>query len=494
MGRRSGVIGLGLALAVTGALLASEPASAATRSTFVAVADAHVSSAAPRRNFGAAKELRVDRSPRVRSYLAFKVQGLSGKVGSAKLYLYARSGSRSGYVVRATSGAHWSERRVTYANAPSLSSKIGSSGSFRRGTWTAVDVTPLVEGDGLISLALTTSTRSEIRLASSEAARKPRLKVKWDAALPPPAPSGSIYWGSFIDGDETYGAGYGDAPWDQNTWNLFEQHAGKKVSILHYGQPPPWVDTFYAGVADIVTGRGAIPMISMSTRNVPLTDVASGRYDASIASWAQKVKAWGKPFFLRFNWEMNGTWFSWGAQAKANPASFVAAWRHFHDVVVAQGATNVTWVWCPNLEYDGSTPLEQVYPGDAYVDWTGLDGYNKGESSHSFASIYQASYNRLLQIAPSKPIMVGEVSSIEYGLNVKASWTTDALSVLATSFPKIRAFVWFNWRFYQNGWLPFQIESSASAQQAFHDAIGSSYFRAGGSLGPLPTLAKVPLP
>ena len=85
----------------------------------------------------------------------------------------------------------------------------------------------------------------------------------------------------------------------------------------------------------------------MSSDTVPLTSIANGSYDSSLIAWAQAAKSYGKPFLFRWNWEMNGTWFNWGAQARANPAVYVAAWKRFHAIVQAQGATNVTWVWCP---------------------------------------------------------------------------------------------------------------------------------------------------
>jgi hypothetical protein len=307
----------------------------------------------------------------------------------------------------------------------------------------------------------------------------------------------SIYWGAWIEGQDTYtylyGGSWTNAPWDSATWNRFEANARKKVSIDHYGQPPPWEQAFNPGVGDIITGRGAIPLMDMSTKSVSLTSVASGAYDSSLTAWARAVKAWGKPFFLRWNWEMNGTWFPWGAQAAQNPSAFVAAWRHFHDVVDREGASNVTWVWCPNLEFSSSTPYEQLYPGDAYVDWTCLDGYNKGSSSESFASLYRASYNHLLTLAPSKPIMIGEIASEEYGPGAKAAWITDALAVqLPTSFPQVKAFVWFNWRIQEGGraWN-WEIESSAATQQAFATAIAAPYYAPGGSFGNLPALTKI---
>ena len=75
----------------------------------------------------------------------------------------------------------------------------------------------------------------------------------------------------------------------------------------------------------------------------------------------------------------------------------------------------MTWVWCPNIESAATTPFEQLYPGDAYVDWTCLDGYNNARRAASFARLFGASYDHLLRIAPTKPIMIGEIGSMEYG-------------------------------------------------------------------------------
>jgi beta-mannanase len=307
-----------------------------------------------------------------------------------------------------------------------------------------------------------------------------------------------------MDGNDTYDYYYGpsgywrDAPWGAtgNTWDKFESNAGKKLSILHYGQPNPWKQTtFQGGTANVVTDRGAIPLIDMSSNATSLTEIANGAYDGSIKAWANNVKAWGKPFFLRWDWEMNGSWFEWGAQAQENPAAFIAMWRHFHDVVVGQGATNVTWVWCPNLEFSGSTPLAQLYPGDAYVDWTCIDGYNNGGTSRSFTSLYQSTYESLLKIAPAKPIMIGEVASREYGSGVKAAWIAELLDALPAKFPRIKAVDWFNWRIYDGGaYKSWPIESSASSQRAFAEGIASPYYAAN-SFGNLPPLTKVqPLP
>jgi hypothetical protein len=334
-------------------------------------------------------------------------------------------------------------------------------------------------------------------------------------SITPPATS-SIYWGAYMDGDPTYSVYYGnpapdgqawqDAPWGNtgNTWDRFEQNAGKKVSVCHYGQPPPWTQTtFYNSTADICTSRGALVAMDMSTGTIPLKDIAAGNYDASIAAWAKNVKAWGRPFFLRLDTEMNGTWEDYGPGKNGNtPQDFISMWRHFHDVAVGQGATNITWFWVPNI---GTTTagsvysLDQFYPGDSYVDWTGLDGYNKNSTYQGFYTIFKSSYDMEINIAPTKPIGIGETASHEYG-GQKAGWITDALTTqLPKNFPKIKMLLWFNWRNSDDGgatWNDWPIESSSSATAAFKSGISSSYYAPGSSsIVSLPPLTKIqPLP
>lgn len=314
-----------------------------------------------------------------------------------------------------------------------------------------------------------------------------------------------VYWGAWLGGN-AYSTGektYGDGPWDSETWNLFEKHAGKKISIEHFGQPAPWNQAFAEGPLNLTRERGAIPMMDMDPDGVTLKAIVEGKKDSDFKTWAKAVKAWGYPMFFRWTWEMNGTWFQWGEEAAANPALYKEAWWHLHDIVEEQGASNVTWVWCPNLTFSGSTSLSSLYPAKEsegkgkYVDWTCLDGYNFGknpkkpDSWKSFSTLYTSSYNELLSLAPTKPIMIGEMSSTEYG-GSKASWITDAIGTqIPENFPKIKAVVWYNkW----DGELDWPIETSSSSESAFASAIASTYY-AGNTFGSLPALTKVePLP
>ena len=318
------------------------------------------------------------------------------------------------------------------------------------------------------------------------------------ADAPSEAAATAIYWGAIEDGPDTYDFYYPDAgPWDNAPWgaatmNEFDSNAGKKISLLGWGQPPPWQQTtVYGGTFDLVRNRGAYTMLTIDPGTATLADVASGKYDASITTWANNVKSYGQPFFMRFAHEMNGSWYAWGQK----PADFVAAWKHFHDVVAAAGATNITWVFNPNLDI-GPYKIADYWPGDAYVDWMGLDGYNKGATTASFASLYGPSYAQL-QALSQKPIMICEIASLEYAAGDKAAWIKDVLETeLPSKFPQIRAFLWFNWRFYETdnnvtGYKPFPIESSPSSLAAFAAGIASPVYVAGGTFTLAAPMSKI---
>jgi len=328
-----------------------------------------------------------------------------------------------------------------------------------------------------------------------KATTKVTVTVANGAPEPEPEPSpepipqpggGPIYWGATIGSHLTGG----QAPWDMNAVAKFEEGTRKKVSMVQFFQPfancNPSCSFYnfpYTPMENIRL-HGSIPVLSWSSVSIPsvnnqpdfqLSDVISGRYDAYIRDFATKAKGWGHPFFLRFNWEMNGKWFPWHEGVNGNQTGeSAAAWRHVHDIFSAAGASNVSWVWCPNVEYTGSTPLAGLYPGDSYVDWTCLDGYNSGTNPNkpdrwkTFSEVYGATYKYVTgTLAPSKPMMIGEIASSEYG-GSKATWIKDMLARLPAEYTKVRALLWFD-KFDSS--MDWPIETSSSATNAFAEGI-----------------------
>jgi Glycosyl hydrolase family 26 len=317
------------------------------------------------------------------------------------------------------------------------------------------------------------------------------------------------YWGADISG-EVYGEGREPAPYDSKTWDTFEAHTGKKVGIVHYSDPwqeagPIW-DGYGGGASGKVRARNAIGLKSLGGPSTVLADVISGSLDTAIDTWAEGARAFGRPFFVRPWWEMNGTWYSWG-QAK----NFVEAWRHLYSRVKAI-APNATFVWCVNVIFGApSDPFTgaggNMYPGDEYVDWVGMDGYT-GQNPHkalgfrTSKEVFLATYERLQEKAPTKPVMICETGCSEYAKPggapeppKKAEWIKSLLEhTVPYEMPNVRAVLWFNWNINEGGGrLDWQIESSESAEASFAEQIASRYYLlpAARRLG---LLTPVPLP
>ncbi len=240
-----------------------------------------------------------------------------------------------------------------------------------------------------------------------------------------------------------------------------------------------------APIADLnaVNARGATSLItwepwlwSGNGANQPaysLDRITAGDFDTYITQWGTSLRNWGKPVMLRFAHEMNGNWYPWAESANGNGAGdYVAAWRHVHDVVAATGATNVQWVWSPNVPYWGSTPLTGLYPGAGYVDIVALDGYNWGTSQSwsSWASpsaLFGDGLTALRSLAPGKKIIISETASAEAG-GSKAGWNTALVSYLAAQ-PDVTGFVWFH----HNKEADWRINSSSASTNAFAAALAA---------------------
>jgi len=319
------------------------------------------------------------------------------------------------------------------------------------------------------------------------------------------APHAPLYWGATI-GDQLTGE---QAPWDMGAVDQFEGLAGKGLSLVNFFAPFANCDSscyfykFPTEPMESIREHGAIPVFSWSSQSIPssldepdfqLGDVISGRYDSYIQEFAEDAKEWGHPFFLRFNWEMNGNWFPWSEGVNGNqPGEYVAAWRHVHDIFRAVGATNATWVWCPNVDPEAKMlDLAGQYPGDEYVDWTGLDGYNWGPGRSgewaSFNGLYSSTYTAIAgAIAPSKPMLIGEIGSTEHG-GSKADWISEALSSILTGYPQIRGMLWFDT--FDDG-MDWPIETSPGATSAFAAGVQDPAFRSD-SYADLPAGAIAP--
>jgi hypothetical protein len=309
----------------------------------------------------------------------------------------------------------------------------------------------------------------------------------------------AIYWG----------ASMGGVPWNMARLTAWESTVanGKGVSVVHWwhdwGNGDGSAHAFEAKVLDAVRMHGSIPMITWNPRGGPdparwrLAAIINGTHDAYIRQYATAVKNWGYPIFIRLMHEMNGDWnYEWQELQNGNRrGEYVPAYRHVVDIFRAVGANNVSFVWCPNIvEPTSDWPsLASLYPGDGYVDWTALDGYNWGATQRwgwwSFDRLFNYSYNVILKLAPSKPVMIAEFGTVEVGGD-KAAWIADALGTqLPGRYPRVRAAIYANYD--GDGAMDWYIETSQASINAWKAQITGSYYLRNGYGS---TTGKPPVP
>jgi len=279
----------------------------------------------------------------------------------------------------------------------------------------------------------------------------------------------------------TWGVSTADLPSSFTTVNALSSSEGARPGVLMWYVAWGYNTAFPTADATAVTNWGATPEITwepwnpsggVSQPRYTLAKISRGSYDNYIKSWATAMKAWGKPIRLRFAHEMNGNWYPWAEGVNTNAkGSYVAAWKHVRSIFTSVGATNVSWVWSPNVPYSGSVALSQVFPGDAYVDEVALDGYNWGttqtwSSWQSFHDVFAAGISQLGALS-TRPVSIGEVGCTEIGGN-KAQWMTDMWTTLS-QWPQVRSLMWFDF----NKETDWRIDSSASSAAAFANGLSS---------------------
>ena len=242
--------------------------------------------------------------------------------------------------------------------------------------------------------------------------------------------------------------------WDSAALDSTERSLGLRAGVV--GIFADFVNNplFPLEMVEHIARRGAIPMFAWepwdSHRNTAvqprwqLRDLISGRHDRLIRRWARAAAAWGGRLLLRFAPEMNGDWRPWSPGVNGNTVDqYSAAWRHTRRMFLAQGATNVEWVWNPYVSAGESTAMQEVYPGSKHVDWVGLDGHNWGSTRspgwQTYEDIFAPTVDTIRALAPDKPWMIAEVGCAP-GPG-KAQWIRDTLT--AAHNDGASAVVWF---------------------------------------------------
>lgn len=258
-----------------------------------------------------------------------------------------------------------------------------------------------------------------------------------------------------------------------------EAQLGRRFDLVHYFFT--WGRPFREAITGNVDGREL--MLSMKPEGRLVWDIKDGRQDPFIDQFARDAKAWGNPVYIRFGHEMNGDWMSYSAGRAGGPTAtdFKAAWVRLVSRFRAVGATNVEFVWSPN-ESDwpavAGNRMEDYWPGDAYVDVAGFDGYNwssqlprRGDGRwRSFDEVVSGPYERISRFS-GRPIWLCEFGTTEavYGVDPtgasKAAWFRDMFA--STAFPRLTGIVYFSENDERDVQRDWRIDSSPESIAGF---------------------------
>lgn len=169
-----------------------------------------------------------------------------------------------------------------------------------------------------------------------------------------------------------------------------------------------------------------------------LASIYQGAHDADFRRIAGVLAQAKIPMYFRFAHEMNAWWYPWAASQNGNkPGDYVKAWVHVHDLFVAAGATNLRWVFSPNIEVPGrTTPLSELLPPAGYYDLVGVSCY---AHSGTATSACGPTLTKLQSMTNARMVL----SEVGADGASKASWIRS-LTTLFSAHPRLAGFIWFN--------------------------------------------------
>lgn len=290
--------------------------------------------------------------------------------------------------------------------------------------------------------------------------------------VPPPAPTTTPSTGK-IPADVKWGAYVG---WQDTAMSNFESVTGKQPQMemvfVHWGN-----DNFPFYLTPRVKDKGRTMVIfweavdySRDYFNQPeysFDSVLAGRMDGYFQKFATDAKNYGGEIILIPYSEMNGNWFPWGITVAGNtPEKQIAAYRRIHDFFL--NVPNVKFGWAVNSDSVPDTAAnryELVYPGDAYVDIVGVDGFAGLPSDPwmTFDQLFRDPFTRLKQY--NKPIYIFSMAAAQDSR--KAAWITNALTVELPKWTEVKGILWFN----ENKERDWRVNSSPEALSAFTSAL-----------------------
>lgn len=161
--------------------------------------------------------------------------------------------------------------------------------------------------------------------------------------------------------------------------------------------------------------------------------IAAGRHDRYIRRFAKSLARYGRTVHLRIAHEFPGQWYPWSI----DPESYRRSWRRIHLIFRRSGASNVRFVWSPQLYVKQMGDRSRPYwPGSRYVDLVSTSFVYFGRASQGPHAPMIAGLAQLREFG--KPAIISE-ANVEY--SVRHEVMRD-LATFVNANSWIRGIVW----------------------------------------------------
>ncbi len=293
-------------------------------------------------------------------------------------------------------------------------------------------------------------------------------------------PAKGCYLGAYIDFDPTLKLSYTDIGGRRHHEpGPFEKIVGKPHATyffyMGYGSrlPVDWIRR--------LGSEGKFVHIALE----PNDGLDRVRDDSYLHSLATEMRRSGAKIFLRFASEMNGKWTNY----HNDPKQYIQKFRLVHDVM-KKIAPNVATVWCPF-----QTPVKYIdryYPGDAAVDWVGVNVYNVTYHDNNIRDpgFHEDPVQLMSHVyktySKRKPVMIGEFAATHFSVVEKTERPEFATSKILRlyrslpKFPRVKCINYFdsnNIKFVKSRENnDYSVTSHPAVLKAYKTAIASPYF------------------
>ena len=150
---------------------------------------------------------------------------------------------------------------------------------------------------------------------------------------------------------------------------------------------------------------------------------------------------------------MNGNWFPWSEGVNGNGAGPIRRRLAPRPRHLRRGRRDQRHLGLvPNVDPGGSlVDIATQYPGDAYVDWTGLDGYNWGTNPaspkgwRSFDQLFSSTYEKITEVDRALEADDDRRGRVQLSTAARRPPGSRTCSkAVPTEYPQIRALLWFD--------------------------------------------------